>query len=474
MQKMPPEVLGNIFTWCLPVSTEARRPDLKLAPLLLCRVCATWRQIALGLPRLWDALYLVADMRDIRSKDRMSSALRLWAACVKARPVSFSVNLVIGRRPLPLQNDPSDRCGSVVTEIFLLPLLNQLRSLDLCMHRLSNFHPLFKLGPLEFPSLQSLQLRFNSYNHERDAQGLVAFETSSHLRDLTLEVLPAAGGGLVYHDLSVFRFPWAQLTRLSLGYNVTMKSWLEIIRKCPNLQQCRVMLAYTYEDFVFPRKPPLLLSYLTDFTMVFKGYADPAVVQDLIFPSLKKLRIINSDAEESGFPARQPTQFYSQLSSLHTLILIQQDISLPDLIGLLQTTSLLVELELDCGFDYDAIMGSLIYTPNSRDVLVRRLERLTIHVQDDFRRVPAYFSPTMYVTMVKSRWHSEDCQPHISCLERVTLTLARHWQNVAEEVDVLLQPLVEGGLLASTSVITFTENPRIGIGYKLYPVDLWE
>ena len=53
--KIPPEILAQIFIACLP---HHLRPHLQNAPLLLCLVCTTWRQIALHTPALWTSISL--------------------------------------------------------------------------------------------------------------------------------------------------------------------------------------------------------------------------------------------------------------------------------------------------------------------------------------------------------------------------------------------------------------------------------
>ncbi|KAF8173120.1 hypothetical protein BJ912DRAFT_820735, partial [Pholiota molesta] len=51
------DVLKEIFVHCLPEYALARsadeQPNVKIAPLLLCQVCSSWRSVALVSPRLW-------------------------------------------------------------------------------------------------------------------------------------------------------------------------------------------------------------------------------------------------------------------------------------------------------------------------------------------------------------------------------------------------------------------------------------
>jgi hypothetical protein len=196
---------------------------------------------------------------------------------------------------------------------------------------------------------------------------LVVFEAAPRLHMLALEF----DYQRVDHDLSIFPFPWAQITHLVLGRYVLATLWVEIIRQCPNIQRCCFMLGGALEDISFH----LVLPHLIDFSMVFIDPASPTATQGLSCPSLTTLQLASSHPDAEFQSTFQPTQFYCKLSSLHTLILIQQIISPSDLINMLWATSLLVELELDCGFNYDILMDSLTYYPDSHDtIIVGRLE----------------------------------------------------------------------------------------------------
>ncbi|KAJ6480949.1 hypothetical protein C8R45DRAFT_905564, partial [Mycena sanguinolenta] len=49
---IPVEITSEIFLHCLP-AIEAALPSTNSAPLLLGRICQTWRDIAYSNPRLW-------------------------------------------------------------------------------------------------------------------------------------------------------------------------------------------------------------------------------------------------------------------------------------------------------------------------------------------------------------------------------------------------------------------------------------
>ncbi|KAJ7706740.1 hypothetical protein B0H17DRAFT_1001174, partial [Mycena rosella] len=59
LRRMPPEVLGEIFSWTLPSIQdvlERLRFDMSHSPWVLAQVCSRWRAVALLTPSLWSLL----------------------------------------------------------------------------------------------------------------------------------------------------------------------------------------------------------------------------------------------------------------------------------------------------------------------------------------------------------------------------------------------------------------------------------
>jgi len=52
-KKLPPEILAEIFRYCVPCPVYLP-PELHEAPLLLCQICSFWRSVALDTSTLWD------------------------------------------------------------------------------------------------------------------------------------------------------------------------------------------------------------------------------------------------------------------------------------------------------------------------------------------------------------------------------------------------------------------------------------
>lgn len=83
IRRMPPEVLGCIFEHCVeplepffPAATTSVINPAK-APLLLTRVCRTWRRIAFGTPTIWTVLDFGRD-RKLGTSPNPSTIIPLW------------------------------------------------------------------------------------------------------------------------------------------------------------------------------------------------------------------------------------------------------------------------------------------------------------------------------------------------------------------------------------------------------------
>ncbi|KAF9009941.1 hypothetical protein BDQ17DRAFT_1235096, partial [Cyathus striatus] len=105
--KLGHDILQEIFIACLPAD---RNPCMSIveAPMLLTRVCSTWRSIAHSTPRLWAAIHIVLPdvslepmITDIECERRMDfirlkldqrrAAAKEWLDRSGACPLSLSV-----------------------------------------------------------------------------------------------------------------------------------------------------------------------------------------------------------------------------------------------------------------------------------------------------------------------------------------------------------------------------------------------
>lgn len=55
---MPPGILRNIFSYCLPYAASEKIIDVSEAPLLLTQICSHWRDLAINTPTIWSTIAL--------------------------------------------------------------------------------------------------------------------------------------------------------------------------------------------------------------------------------------------------------------------------------------------------------------------------------------------------------------------------------------------------------------------------------
>ena len=76
IHRLPPELLGIIFWFSVPRTSEFVKPSINTAPLLLCRVCRYWRDLAERTPELWSSISFNA----FRPYDLAEQAFERWIA----------------------------------------------------------------------------------------------------------------------------------------------------------------------------------------------------------------------------------------------------------------------------------------------------------------------------------------------------------------------------------------------------------
>ena len=89
------EVLQEIFVRCLP--SESSKPDTTQAPLLLCRICSSWRNIAINMLELWQSLTISPSFRLLTKRPFLiSSKLQALAVCHASVVCHHYISLVKG------------------------------------------------------------------------------------------------------------------------------------------------------------------------------------------------------------------------------------------------------------------------------------------------------------------------------------------------------------------------------------------
>ncbi|KAJ7202548.1 hypothetical protein GGX14DRAFT_370347 [Mycena pura] len=204
---LPVELLASIFVYCLPLDKQHLRPSG--APLLLTRICGTWRAIALRTPELWS---FVSFELFHAPKERISakiSMLEYWLKHGAAHPLSIYLHY---RQPLdaavPLLSAQSPRWQDV--DLFLHPMT------------------LAKFSSLHLPRLRRLSLGCLQGGVALTSP-ITAFSDAPQLCDVSLVKLVP----------STVALPWAQLTSFSCQCT-DFRDGLSVLYLAPALKHLRL------------------------------------------------------------------------------------------------------------------------------------------------------------------------------------------------------------------------------------------
>ncbi|KAJ7165456.1 hypothetical protein C8R43DRAFT_1104111 [Mycena crocata] len=88
VRRLPDDVLREVFLACLPSHRNAVM-STREAPLLLCRVCSTWRVLALATPPIWASLHL--HLGFVLQSEARALAAAQWLARSAACALSLSI-----------------------------------------------------------------------------------------------------------------------------------------------------------------------------------------------------------------------------------------------------------------------------------------------------------------------------------------------------------------------------------------------
>ncbi|KAK7040828.1 hypothetical protein VNI00_009424 [Paramarasmius palmivorus] len=247
MRRLPQDVLSEIFLQCLP---KNRLPlnSIAEAPLLLTRVCRSWRSIALSTPRLWRAIHLAppgisrrpVDDRYRAKVNTLTEGLKVWLERARRVPLTISIAMP---PPAPGLGKSRAEMNEAYSELMnIIPRYSrQLKGL--CLRGLW-----YQLIPLTFhnltaddiPLLESLHIGGNYFFPGSDS---TSYPLSKLLRAPSLRSV-----SITDHSLAAdpFTLPvsWHTLTELRMNTKTTQSRPKQLIHTiactCPSLRICEL------------------------------------------------------------------------------------------------------------------------------------------------------------------------------------------------------------------------------------------
>ncbi|KAK6977515.1 hypothetical protein R3P38DRAFT_3236922 [Favolaschia claudopus] len=380
-RRLPQDVLEGIFAACLPLE---RNPTMSAAqvPLLLGRICSTWRTVAFSMPKLWAALHV--SLAFIASRTVRKVAMLDWLE----RSAPLPLNLSMWFTP--------DIPGC--HHIFHLLLRFSLRWGALSISNITH-EDFQKMAQIKSPLLEDLKVAYLNVNDWRglevadnaNADGLDAEKGSTILSGPLFRGMKKASVGFALRDLNVLvpatPFSWDHLEHLTLVlrvdrqssqvFSLTTTNVFRLLQGCKNLCSFRVSLAvlelpdaWITEVIVLPSLASLVL-IIDGMVIPAEGVTESAYfvnfMEHLIIPHLDIFRVLHSEwmALEVGLMIGMPvlTHLATHSPSLSQLCIPLSTIATATSLQTLRLFSCLTRLELRFGIPREnPLMGGDIET----------------------------------------------------------------------------------------------------------------
>jgi hypothetical protein len=280
---LPFEILSKIFIDCLHSDRiQKPQPNVNVAPLLLCRICHHWRDVAMAIPQLWVDLQI--------RLPTVSQSPQLHNNLIPLEELVFIDNWVAHARPYPPSLYITKyrlRFKREILEKFMSfedfcasPPIRSSRSLELELSR-NDFRAIC-VSRTPFRNLEYLMMVGTLEDDGPPSSTSFKFPPSPLLRRLHLDC------GFFESAQKISRIlPLVQLTHLCIEWDINDANWLELLEQCPNLQ-CgifKLALSTKVTKHVLHDHMRQMVLQCTRFDGL------PATFEGLLFPMMQSLRL---------------------------------------------------------------------------------------------------------------------------------------------------------------------------------------
>ncbi|KAJ7762482.1 hypothetical protein B0H16DRAFT_1368650 [Mycena metata] len=283
-RRLPLDIIQEIFIACLPTHRNCVMSASE-APVLLGRICSSWRAISLSTPRLWSSLHIVdpAPHGDpigaSAVADRVTLRLattKMWLARSGHCPLSISLKVGF---------EHSDDEQPLVTRSPFLQLLVQFAPRWQHIHLVTPpavLEQIRHLTDADVPMLESVTLDA-TFTMEDDLNAPLEWESLGMLRGARISSFSFPGSHFVPEHLPL---KWHQLTTLSmLG---SWRTWLPVgleseailraLSQCPRLQCCTLIVNDEIVSEIQSEHPVVELAFLNTLEVHCAGNVNQAIL----------------------------------------------------------------------------------------------------------------------------------------------------------------------------------------------------
>ncbi|KAJ6586388.1 hypothetical protein DFH09DRAFT_1028589 [Mycena vulgaris] len=438
-RRLPLDIIQEIFLACIPTHRNCVMSATE-APVLLGRICSSWRTISLSTPRLWSTLHIALspynnNMSLVLYEEKLLQRLattKTWLA--RSGECGLSISL----------QGPYYAVGlSEATQVLLqalLPLSSRWEHIEFtAVH--SVLAALSHLTEADVPTLKSFTV-----NEIHDGQGhAIQPDSFPLLRGLAISSI-----SLSEIALSPLELPlrWDNLVNLSImaGWGqlgdplITSEVALQLLSRCPALQTCQLQVN-DLPDTGSGMKHIIECASLHALDLQIGGDLATTMrelLPRLSFPALRHLKLCGPSSDGDGI-SYTPCFFATApcLERLTINLLPFSKSSLIDFLRGLSPTIRTLRIEETYGFNRssildDDVLAALIPAPSSPAPWFSNLQELGIHGC-------GAFSDQALLHLIQSGMTA----PALGALKRLAIQFNREMQ-----LDILpdLQHVINGGL----------------------------
>ncbi|KAF8063297.1 hypothetical protein FPV67DRAFT_1672332 [Lyophyllum atratum] len=417
---LPTEILSKIFLQCADIDSSSLTPANTIdVPLLLTKVCRSWRTIAIGTKCLWSRLYL-----DIKPNAQHQTALvSTWLTRSGTYPLQMYIMwsnppFTSSHEVLDILIDHSYQWRTVY---FFLPM-----SAYKCLAGVRGKLPMLaelSLGTHEPPDIEPV---------------LKAFEVAPKLRSLECVNL---------HPY-MFEIPWAHLSHIPI-MDVAVEDALDILHRAPRLETGSFICTDEREVWTIPPAAPLRHTHLRELAVLAPEWHQDIETRELFrfltAPRLQSLRICNITWPFGS----HLVPFLAKVDALESLYLRKTALSEAEVLAVLELSSSLKHLTLLSSSMFtmatDVLIEQLTWRPASDKPLTPKLETLEISLPGALTMA--------FVELLESRWDTETEPSPVARLMKVEVSASDDYD---EDIIARLEALAQSGMMV---IIGSTDVP---------------
>ncbi|KAJ6472789.1 hypothetical protein DFH09DRAFT_953876 [Mycena vulgaris] len=438
VRRLPLDIVQEVFIACLPTHRNCVMSAVE-APVLLGRICSSWRAISLSTPRLWSRLHIVEPTWPFNShsafptfEQKLAQRLqttKIWLGRSGQCPLSISLQCTFNRAGFTPETQG-------LLFLALLPFASRWEHIAFTILP-SVLFTASHLTEADVPMLKSVRI----HDIDEFTGNAVRWDSFTFLRAPEMHSFSIMGTNLGPQELLL---PWNRLKSLSILTGWTSDIALQVLSWCPQLRTCHFLV--TPGNNSGGREPGLELSFLHTLDLLYhEGFSDTVrpLFSHLFLPQLRCLKLRGSfnngdDIIYGPFLAAAP-----HLESLDFTSELFSKKSLADFLRELPPT--ILELKLSASdqptpwyadeydvFD-DEILESLILSPDFLTPCCPGLHVLEITYR-------CSFSDETLLRFIKSR-----------TLQRVFIRFAREMQvDIRPELEAFVQSGLDLELIYSS------------------------